>query len=291
MHDLLSECMQKQADLQGKAPWSSQLLNRCPPVLWFGDSTTSAQRIVTIGANPSRQEYLADGGQEAVEKIERAGDQSRLSFLNGDSQRLYRLSPGTQMREAAEDSEVLTSVLNGYDEYFEHNPYTSWFGHPKEDSYYVEGFLRGFGASYYTDSVDARALHIDLFPFATVSDFSSLEGAVASDLFEDGWALSVLLRLIEFLDPDVLIAFGSKNVGYFEEYVDPSIGELSSSDYPDGTGSFRIGRSEKFDRPFIGLSTNLGSPHFHGFTSESIQAYGSFIRSELARIGPNVLST
>ena len=110
------------------------------PILYFGDLEAyraSKLRIITVGLNPSREEFP------------RANPFQR--FPGGD--RLDR-----------SDVCALKRVLAGY---FKHDPYESWF-----DSY--EWVLTGLGASYYRGSC-ATTLHTDLFsPIATDPTWTGL---------------------------------------------------------------------------------------------------------------------
>jgi len=278
--ELLRESIEKQVDLRQKTGWNQEIPKRCPPVLWFGDSTAESPFVLTVGANPSREEYLEDTSDEALAKVKRSGDQSDLSYLS--TPRFYLPPSNTSLAGVAEDDNELEKILEGYDNYFEQNPYQTWFGHPKEDSYKVEGFLRGFGASYYDDSLEYQALHVDLFPFVTLSDFGDLEDAANQDLFQNGWASSFLERLVDLLDPRIVVVFGRTNVGHYESYLDETVGYIPWMSYPHEAASHKVGRTDALDRWFVGLSTNLGNPV--GFDSDNLRGFGEYVRSQLERI-------
>jgi hypothetical protein len=280
--ELLRESIEKQVDLRKKSGWQQEIPERCPPVLWFGDSTAESPFVLTVGANPSREEYLEDSSDEALAKVRQSGDQSNLSYLS--TPRFYMPTSDTSLAEVAEDDDELEAILEGYDNYFEQNPYQTWFGHPKSDSYKVEGFLRGFGGSYYNDSLEYQALHVDLFPFVTLSDFGDLEDRANQDLFQNGWASSFLKQLVDLLDPEIIAVFGDKNVGHYESYVDDSIEDLTWITYPHETkhhtAYYKIGRTQTLESLFVGLTPNLGHPPSY-FDSEGIKEFGGYIRSEL----------
>lgn len=283
--ELLRESIEKQVHLRKKPGWEEEIPERCPPILWFGDSTGESPFVLTVGANPSREEYLEDTSDEALAKVARSGDQSNLSYLS--SPRFSLPASDTSLAEVAEDDEELKAVLECYDDYFEQNPYRTWFGHPKEESYMVEGFLRGFGGSYYDDSLEYQALHVDLFPFVTLSDFGDLEDRANQDLFQNGWASSFLERLVDLLGPEIVVVFGRTNVGHYEDYLDDSIEDLTWTTYPHATthhtAYYKLGKTQTLGRLFVGLTPNLGHPSSY-FDSEGIQEFGEYIRSQLAQL-------
>jgi len=57
-HDILIEATNKLITLSLKKDWGNELLLKVPPVMWFGDSKCEKEKILTIGANPSRWEFL-----------------------------------------------------------------------------------------------------------------------------------------------------------------------------------------------------------------------------------------
>ncbi|RDW20089.1 hypothetical protein CWR48_05030 [Oceanobacillus arenosus] len=56
--DLLVKAAEKQIELENKPAWKNELIPKAPPVLWFGDTEIDKPKIITIGANPSREEFL-----------------------------------------------------------------------------------------------------------------------------------------------------------------------------------------------------------------------------------------
>jgi hypothetical protein len=55
--DLLAEAIRKQFELCKDPFWAAEIPVLCPPVLWFGNHRKE-EIIVTVGANPSRWEFL-----------------------------------------------------------------------------------------------------------------------------------------------------------------------------------------------------------------------------------------
>ena len=274
-HAMLLDATRKLIELHDDLKWATQLPARCPPVLWFGNTTSSKPRVLTLGANPSRREFLSDSSALAVEKVRQTGDQSLLSYLEPPHNRFRLLSGSERLVDILRSEELQKQILISYNAYFTANPYQKWFGHNRDDSYNVEGFLRGFGASYYDgNAVLQQAIHIDLFPFATLDDFGSLKQMANVAFFADGWAQRLVGRLVEFLSPTVLVLFGRTNCKHFGLYIDQSVS--SSPWQPFASGKYFVGRSKRFDVPVVGLSTNLGNPI--GFSASDLRAYGKHLR-------------
>src|SRR6266849_5303409 len=147
-HAMLIDATRKLIELHDEPKWSTQLPSRCPPVLWFGNATSSKPKVLTIGANPSRREFLADSSAQAMEKVRQSGNQSLLSYLEPSHHRFRLLSGSERLMDILGSEKLQGQILTAYNGYFTRNPYKTWFGHNRDDSYNVEGFLRGFGASY-----------------------------------------------------------------------------------------------------------------------------------------------
>ena len=272
-HAMLIDATRKLIELHDDPKWATQLPSRCPPVLWFGNATSSKPKVLTIGANPSRREFLSDSSAQAMEKVRQSGNQSLLSYLEPPHHRFRLLSGSERLVDILGSEKLQGEILTGYHGYFTRNPYKTWFGHNRDDSYNVEGFLRGFGASYF-DAVPQQAIHIDLFPFATLDDFLAIKEMAKTAFFADGWAQRLVGGLIEFLSPTVLVVFGRTNCKYFDLYIDRP--ESSRPWQPFASGQYFVGRSKRFDVPVVGLSTNLGNPI--GFTASGLRAYGKHLR-------------
>lgn len=276
---LLVRATEKLLSLRQQDSWKDELPNRCPPVLWFGNAISTKPIVLTLGANPSRQEYLRDTSKQALGKVRQTNSHELLTYLEPPSNRFRILTATEELPHILHDEQLQSEIIEGYNSYFARNPYTGWFGHPKVNSYKVEGFLKGFGASYYPHSDQPlQAIHIDLFPFATLSDFNALHGIAYQDLFRDDWAASLVRDLITLFQPSTLILFGRSNVDHFGRYVDESTVHTSWRRY--GNASYCIGSAAKVGVRFIGLSTNLGNPK--GFTAASLKQYGQDIQQEIA---------
>jgi len=280
-HMLLIESTKKLLWLRRQGHWAIQLPRRCPPILWFGNARSPKPKVLTIGANPSRQEYLRDSSQQALDKVAASGDESLLDYLEPPDNRFHVLDAANErLEDIVVGRDLREAIIQGYNDYFSRNPYQKWFGHPKDDSYKVEGFLRGLGASYYDNAaVQLQAIHIDLLPFATLSDFGKLK-KMTGELLEPGWAKEMVTALIRFFRPAVLVAFGRTNVNVLDAHIDSSLSCLPWHRY-EGT-SYQVGLAEQLEVPFVGLSVNLGNPR--GFDSEGLRRFGCHVHN-LIRMG------
>lgn len=97
------------------------------PVCWFGDLDSSKPKILTIGANPSRKEFIQYKGAHRFNNV------MPLSTLN--------------------------AIIDSYNSYFRINPYTKWFNR-------INPLLQEFDASYY-DTHRSIAIHLDVNPIPT----------------------------------------------------------------------------------------------------------------------------
>ena len=285
---LLIQAVEKQLALREQNDWNIELPDRCPPILWFGDAASNKPIVLTVGANPSRREYLSYFKEEVLKKVKQTNNHKSLSYLEPPNNRCRLLKETENLAEILENRQLQDEIITGYNSYFyprQNNQYTAykkWFGMNKFDSHNVEGFLRGFGASYYPNNdLPFQAIHIDLFPFATLSDFKELPDDITDrDLFGNQWAANFIQSLIELLQPSLLIIFGIGNVDCFSKYIDNSISQVSRQTYKMTNYCkntyYRIGCAEKIGLPFIGLNTNLGDPI--GFNPKSLNQYGQDIQ-------------
>lgn len=171
-----------------------KVLTQSIPILYFGglkDYRSSEVKVITVGSNPSDREFLDDDG-------------------NPTDNPFWRFSgigpPGTY--EYGEYRDALGA-------YFEGGPdgtsYHKWFKH-------YDAVLRGLAASYYDDSSNT-ALHTDLHsPLATSEKWSNLGDEapdLKDDLREDG--IPLWHRLVEALEPDVILASLGRKKGHLED--------------------------------------------------------------------------
>lgn len=144
-------------------------VNPAVPILFFGDLAAyrvSTLRVVTVGLNPSLQEFPAN--------------RPFSRFPSAD---------GPTGREPDRYLDVLSS-------YYLTDPYRSWFSA-------FEPLLNGAGASYYPGDA-STALHTDIrSPVATNPTWSKLSDADQSTLAADGGPLWHVL--LEALRPQIVV--------------------------------------------------------------------------------------
>jgi hypothetical protein len=279
-HSLLIEATRKLIELHSERDWIDQLPTRCPPVLWFGNESSPKRKVLTIGANPSRKEFLWDSSTEATEKIRSSGDQLLLSYREPPDNRFRLLSVAEQMTDILTSESLQSEIIASYNSCFINKPY-DWFGSDRDDTYKVEGFLRGFGASYYDGNASSfQAIHIDLFPFATRDDFKQIRAIADATLFAGGWAQGLVGRLVETLCPQILILFGRTNCGYFAKYIDSSLLQVRWESFPPA--QYFVSHSKRFGLPVVGLSTNLGNPK--GFNAVTLKQFGEHLHNAVQKL-------
>ncbi|MCK5603273.1 hypothetical protein KAR91_15425 [Candidatus Pacearchaeota archaeon] len=260
--ELLKEALTKQRELRETDYWKNEILGLSPPVLWFGDSNKK-EPLVTVGANPSRREFL---------------DSRDGHYLSASKQRFHHLTTAN-IQEVLRDERTLRKIVESYNRYFHRNPYRSWFGKPK--GYKVEGFLNGLGASLYGVK-PIGAVHTDLIPFTTKSDFSDLKDhTLKRYLFHNGWAKSFFDKLMEYLVPSAIIVFGRTNVGWFNKYYNNLALNRDYNAHGKRRARYGLSTYRMLERnvPLVGLSVNLGNPR--NFTREMLNEFGACIKSKI----------
>jgi hypothetical protein len=192
------------------------------PIPWFGNISSPKPKIVTIGANPSRSEFLK-GGKAFIQKqidqgqIPEALKPARLETLKGHE----------TLDEILKDDELICRLMSGFNHYFKRGrrPYTQWFGNPSDGKPFgsrMEAFINGLSSSYYdNDDFHYQAIHIDMIPLATISDFTSITHKFDEVLFKSGWAKSIITSLIDLIKPELIVIPGKSNQEYFSKYFWP----------------------------------------------------------------------
>lgn len=154
--------------LESASLGATSVISWASPVISFGDFSSS--RVATLGLNPSNREFVDGHGLE----------------LSDDDRRFHTLrSLGIDSWSQIEDQH-LERILNSSRDYFQGNPYDSWFKA-------LEKLFVGAGVSYY--GMFADACHLDLVPYATASKWGSLGFSERRLLLkESGDALGLLLK-------------------------------------------------------------------------------------------------
>lgn len=283
---MLHQAVRKQIELRDK--WGDEILDRTPPVLWFGNTHSSKKKIVTIGANPSREEFLAMNKEEALKVLADTHDQTQLKYLEPPRNRFRVLDKTESLQDILQNQRLSTEILDSYNKYFQKNPYEEWFG-KKADPYRVERLIRSLNGSYYEIAdVQYTSIHLDLFPFVTVSDYNTVKDLPQRDLFQNQWAQNFLSALIEYVSPELIIVFGSGNFTEFKKLFFAHLRKLSSElkfEYQKENGQSVSARYEIMSYQgktnLVGISTNLGNPT--GFTKQALDALGNQILRDLHR--------
>ena len=261
MYKLLQRCIAEQQ----KVCWSTNPLAKeldpgTPPILWFGqlfpsgsssiadfdrENLSGDDTIITIGSNPSWLEYHNNKGS--------------LALLPSKEQRLKLMS------------DPIADILNGYNEYFNAKPYTRWFGS-------VEQFLNGMEVSYY-GTKSMQAVHIDLFPFATRSDYTDISDMVHPMLMMTGFAQRHLHELIDAINPKRMVIFGRSTYDALRRFYDPTLPDIDSAPHKftdsKGTWSYKWINTKLYGRDLVALTCNLGNPI--GLTYNDLNHWGGIV--------------
>lgn len=144
--------------IRRKAPDNCSVLDASTPVVSFGDFRKA--RVATLGINPSDREFLKPNGD----------------WLSDAERRLATLVSLNAVSTETLTNEQVAEVFETSNNYFQKNPYRSWFG-------YLEKILSsGFAASYY----DGSACHLDLSQWATRPKWKDLSEVQKQTLLDDG---------------------------------------------------------------------------------------------------------
>jgi hypothetical protein len=261
--DLLVQAILKQKELYKDPQWQVELLPYASPVLWFGDLESNLSKIVSIGANPSRREFL----------------NSATADTNNYQNYLHRFylfdSPIYELNNISD--ETLEGITNSYNNYFSNQPYRTWFGRLNGGK--VEALMNGLGGSFYNNDLIFRSIHIDLFPFATISNFTEIYELCNDTLFQNKWAQNFLTELVLRIYPEKLIVFGISNYNNFCNIFNlpdvlPTVVNINSC-----TCNLYFNHLNLNDLifPIIGLSINLGNPR--GWSTNNLNQLGEFIKN------------
>jgi hypothetical protein len=266
--EILIEAAIKNIYLSKIPDWENELLAKAPPVLWFGNSKSDKDKIVTIWANPSRWEFL---DQKEMKPISEPYLKTHYERYYLKKTRFYHIPSSQNYEHILSVRELRELIVESFDNYFINEPY-KWFGKKKHDSYNAEGLLRGFGASYFEIDTLLRACHIDFFPFATISDFTKIKAITFRDVFANNWASSIVNQILHYLKPKYILIFGKTNFEYFAEYFGGILIGKSNWVSRTGKGKCNIWLANYNNIEVIGLSVNLGNPK--GFDASGLQELG-----------------
>lgn len=269
--ELLQKAINKQNELFLLNGWKDELLNLAPPVLWFGNNNNNKSKIITIGANPSRSEFL-NGNNTTLKEI----PVDKLPYLSKSQQRFYTFDKNELTSDL--NLQKLHEIINSYNNYFTNHPYRRWFGN--ENGGKVEALVNSFGASFYNDG-NKQAIHLDLFPFATLKDYHKIKNLAEDDLFSNGWAQEFLLNLINNIKPEIIIVFGIANYNIFNRLFKNNLKQLFDGNFTNNAENNHTNYfvSNFNDIKLVGLSINVGNPR--GFSREDLINLGKKIQNKI----------
>ena len=255
--DLLIESTKKLIALTTIQGWANELMDKAPSVLWFGDSKSEKPKILTFGANPSRWEFLDQTASKNCQMIKPVYENI---YLTQSNRRFYHLGQSSCYSDILTNQKLQNDIIDSYDNYFKSGNSYRWFGKEKNDSYNAEGVLRGLCASYFENDTKFRACHIDLFPFATISNFNKIQHITVKDVLAQNWAKDIVDELLCLLNPTVLLIFGRNNFDYFCRYFNVSKGNPTKWISASNKGKCDYYITKYKTHLIIGLSVNLGNP-------------------------------
>ena len=283
-YSLLEEASKKLIELSRHPEFSTELLSKAPPVLWFGNNTTTKEKIVTIGANPSREEFLSENKFKAGQRLLNEGT---FKYLEQNLNRFKILNESQNWIDIIDNKALQEEILTSYNNYFIKNPY-KWFGKKSSGqvlSYNVEGFINALDSSFYEGDKRYQCLHIDLMPFPTVSDFTTILKESEKHIFDNGWAKEFLSKLVDEIDPKFMIVFGRTNFKYLKKYLEIKPSEIEKTSVfnaltengKKSSAEYCIMKYKNIN--VIGLSVNLGNPK--GFSKKTLHELGKSIFQQI----------
>lgn len=175
---------------------NSGIIDYASPLPAFG--RLSRSKIATLGLNPSDKEFNDRNHKEI------SGHKRRFNTLNS-----LNISNWKNL-----DDNSVNRIAESCEEYFEINPYNSWFKQ-------LENLISNSGFSYYGQF--ANACHLDLIPFATCKKWSSLDKSNRDFLLRE---LSPSLgEIIKNSNIELIILNGKSVIDNFKKISDISLSE------------------------------------------------------------------
>ena len=196
------------------------------PIVWFGDLQVAAPKIITFGSNPSDKEF------HNTEHHLLTNPRFPKFFNRGVKVTATTMTPPHGVAQNIEEDD---------NEYFDNNPYMSWF-RP----------IQNFAKAYFGDGC---CIHIDALPFATSLKFTTLSrttlptSAVIHPHFQDfgevlDWGADFARRLLqEIVDNDDvrgIVLVGGENIRQFTSIFKSNIISINQSSIAIGKRNFSI---------------------------------------------------
>lgn len=199
------------------------------PIIWFGNLNAylnSKERIVTVGLNPSNNEFPIDKSVKRFEAINLSSEITDKTI------------------------EELKATLNLY---FDTKPY-KWFCS-------CEKVLNIFNASYYSSKKDMKnkAVHIDIYSaIATNPTWGHLGKQIKSQIERT----DLFIVLLQFLDPDIILVSTNKTI-FNKIFVDnKDVGfrfQLSGERYDPTVKRFYVRKYNNGKQQLYWITNNRGT--------------------------------
>ena len=216
LHSLIDEAVDKYRIAAKLFPGYFNNLTGVCPIVWFGALNTDGPKVITFGCNPSDKEFL---------------DKNHRLLVNPRFPKYFANTPLNIIKNIEEDD----------NEYFENNPYLSWFNS-----------IRNFAAMYY-NIAESSCIHIDALPFATSVKFTNLRNntmpQVSNSVFSNfgdvlDWGGDFTRRLLEQIvihdNVKGISIVGGVSIRRFEKIFADYITCKKEVTYPVGKRKFTI---------------------------------------------------
>lgn len=173
------------------------------PIIWFGNIDkyfNSKIRTITVGLNPSNNEFMDNNIKKLSFRIENANIFLNKNYLNNKEKDM---------------------LIDSYNNYFNNNPYTKWFSwNDKKIMRFINckgGYDVGYNANYDKLNHINAAIHVDCCSaIATDPTISGLKRKY-NKTYKILPNMDLFVRFINFLKPDVILF--SSNYNIFKQFM------------------------------------------------------------------------
>lgn len=229
-----------------------------PPVLWFGNIKSIKEKILVISANPNN--------------IDKPKNKPHIpSCKNWDGNIC-----------------VIENLYNDYNNYFDNNPDTNWFGQgPGKKPYKtgrLENFLHCLNASFYKGKkYKYQAIHIDLLPFSTKKHFSNIANEIMAINGIPEFVNKHICELVKIINPVLIIINGDTNFKYFNQCVNMHTRPYKT--YKPSKDAFVWIGDYNITNPLV-IATNINMGSFSFYNIENIENIGKYVKDQVLKIMP-----
>lgn len=186
LYDLMRKCWIENNAIQSNSadPLHNVVVSGSIPILWFGDIedyANSPKRVITIGINPSRNEFGHIDNNVFTPNLN-----SRIPISNSSTvPHLY-------------------DYIRAMAQYFRNNPLMSWFWPNETALNACDSTYGGIVKPYNNANISNVGLHIDIVAPLATNPWESLNPSERNALTQR--FNNVFIELVEALDPDILIS-------------------------------------------------------------------------------------